>query len=97
MHPLLAPKGIRIAVVHPFFVDTPILGAPVKLFLAGLPLTPVSRVAATIFYSSTDPDPTTDGSAWLLLNDGPVVVVPKEDFKFGIYEALDKRVNGIQR
>ncbi|KAF8993653.1 NAD(P)-binding protein [Hymenopellis radicata] len=96
-HPLLAAKGIRIAVVHPFFVDTPILGAPVKLFLAGLPLTPVSRVAGTIFYSATDPDPTTDGSAWLLLNDGPVVVVPKEDFKFGIYKALDRRVNGIQR
>ncbi len=77
--------------------DTPILALPVKLLLAGIPLTPVTRIVGAIFYSATDPDPDSNGSAWLLLDDGPVVQVSKENFKLGVYKVLDERINSMQK
>ncbi|KAF6763116.1 hypothetical protein DFP72DRAFT_874743 [Ephemerocybe angulata] len=89
----LAFKGIRVAVIHPFFADTNILPTAVKLFLAGIPLVPVTRVAGAIFYAATDPDPETNGSCWLLPDDGPVFLLKKEELKLGVYEMIDSRVN----
>lgn len=73
--------------------DTAIVPLSVKLFLAGIPLTPVSRVAGAIFYAATDADMATSGSAWLLLDDGPVFMCPKEEFKMGVYKMIDDRAN----
>jgi hypothetical protein len=64
--------------------------------LAGIPLTSVQRVAGAIFYAATDPDESSNGSAWLLADDGEVFMVPKEEFKLGVYAMLDRRVNGIR-
>lgn len=69
---------------------------PVKLILAGIPLTPVPRVAGAIFKAATDPDMTTSGSAYLLLDDGPVFRVPKEEFKLGVYKMIDDRANAAR-
>ncbi|KAF8972996.1 hypothetical protein BDZ97DRAFT_1912597 [Flammula alnicola] len=96
LHPILEDKGIRVGCIHPFFADTAIVPTPVKLFLAGIPLTPVPRVAGAIFYAATDPDMATSGSAYLLLDDGPVFMVPKEEFKEGVYKMIDDRSNAIR-
>ncbi|KAF8197910.1 hypothetical protein BJ912DRAFT_845800 [Pholiota molesta] len=96
LHPILELKGIRVGCIHPFFVDTAIVPTPVKLLLAGIPLTPVSRVAGAIFFAASDADMNTSGSAFLLLDDGPVFMVPKEEFKEGVYKMIDNRANAGQ-
>lgn len=77
-------------------LDTAIVPTPVKLLLAGIPLTPVSRVAGAIFFAASDADMNTSGSAYLLLDDGPVFMVPKEEFKEGVYKMIDNRANAGQ-
>ena len=74
-------------------LDTGIVTVPVKIFLAGIPKTPVSRVAGAIFHAATDRDEKSSGSAWLLVDDGPVFVVPKDQFKQGVYKMIDDRAN----
>ncbi|KAK7473236.1 hypothetical protein VKT23_001334 [Stygiomarasmius scandens] len=95
LDPILAQKNIRINCICPFFADTGIVPVPVKLFLAGVPLVPVPRIASAIFYSATNPDPETSGRAFCLLDDGPVFQVPKEDFKLGVYGMIDQRANAL--
>ncbi|KAJ2917753.1 hypothetical protein MD484_g2653, partial [Candolleomyces efflorescens] len=95
MYRTLDVKGIRVSCIHPFFADTNILRAPVRLFLAGIPMLPVPRIAGAIFYSATDPDPTTNASSWLLPDDGPVWLIEKEEFKFGVYKMIDERANAV--
>ncbi|KAF9050041.1 hypothetical protein BJ165DRAFT_1525332 [Panaeolus papilionaceus] len=97
LHEILEIQGIRVACIHPFFADTAIVPIPVKLVLAGIPLTPVSRVAGAIFFAATDVDPKTNGAAWLLLDDGPVFMVPKEEFKQGVYGMIDARANSARQ
>jgi len=92
----LLPKPLRLGCVHPFFVDTTILGIPVKIGLAGIPFTTAERVAGAIFYAATDPDEGSNQSSWLLANDGEVFLVPKEAFKLGVYAMIDDRVNGLK-
>ena len=75
--------------------DTAIVPTVAKVFLAGLPLTPVERVAGAIFYAATDPDPETNGSAWLLPDDGPVYRVDREEFKEGVYKMIDERAKRL--
>ena len=77
-------------------LDTAIVPIPVKLILAGIPLTPVPRVAGAIFKAATDPDMNTSGSSYLLLDDGPVFRVPKEEFKLGVYKMIDDRANAAR-
>ncbi|PPQ84588.1 hypothetical protein CVT25_015791 [Psilocybe cyanescens] len=96
LHPTLEMKGIRVGCIHPFFADTAIVPTPVKLVLAGIPLTPVHRIAGGIFYAATDPDIATNGSAWLLLDDGPLFMVPREEFKMGVYKMIDDRANSAR-
>ncbi|KIK09846.1 hypothetical protein K443DRAFT_81785 [Laccaria amethystina LaAM-08-1] len=95
LHIPLELKCIRIAVIHPFFADTAIVPIPARLFLAGIPLTPVPRIGGAIFYAATNPDPATNGCAWLLPDNGPVFLVPKEEFKLGVYKMIDDRVNSL--
>ena len=92
----LLPKPLRLGCVHPFFADTNILSIPVKLALAGIPLTTKERVAGAIFYVATDPAESTNQGSWLLANDGPLYLVSKEEFKFGVYAMIDQRVNGLK-
>jgi NAD(P)-dependent dehydrogenase (short-subunit alcohol dehydrogenase family) len=92
----LLPKLLRLGCVHPFFVDTTIFSITTKLALAGIPFTTTERVAGAIFYAATDPDEGSNQSSWLLADDGEVFLVPKEEFKFGVYAMLDERVNGLK-
>lgn len=97
LHPTLELANIRIGIIHPFFADTGIVPSVVKLFLAGIPLVPVHRVAGAIFYVATSPDKETNGCAFMLPDDGTVFMVPREDFKMGVYEMLDRRRNSLLR
>jgi len=96
IHPAMELKGIRVGCIHPFFADTGIVPITVKILLAGIPKTPVSRVAGAIFYAATDTDEKSSGSAWLLVDDGPVFMVQKEQFKQGVYKMIDDRRNAIR-
>ncbi|XP_006460744.1 hypothetical protein AGABI2DRAFT_203925 [Agaricus bisporus var. bisporus H97] len=93
LHPGLELQGVRVGVIHPFFADTAIVPLPVKVALAGIPLTPVPRIAGAIFHAATNPDPETNGCAWLLLDDGPVFRIKPEEFKQGVYGMIDNRAN----
>lgn len=95
IYPTLTYYGIRIACIHPSFVDTDVVPVAAKLFFAGIPLANDARIAGAIIYSATDPDPTTSGCAWLLTDDGPVFMIPKEEFKFGVYRMIDERANAL--
>lgn len=64
--------------------------------LAGIPLTKVEKIAGAIFYAATDPDESTNGSSWILADDGEVFMLPKEEFKLGVYAMMDQRINGIR-
>jgi hypothetical protein len=64
----------------------------VKILLAGLPLTPVPRIAGAVFRAATDPDIATSGCPWVLPDDGPVIRVEKEAFRAGVYEAISRRM-----
>lgn len=77
--------------------DTGIVPLPAKLFLAGIPLTPVPRIAQAIFYVASNPDPATSGCAYLLPDDGPVCMVEKEEFKEGVYKLIDARANRLTK
>jgi len=92
IYPSCLVRKIRVGVIHPFFVDTAIVPIPVKIFMAGIPLTPVERVAGAIFYAATDPDMETSGCPWLLLDDGYVVRLEKEELKEGVYKMLNDRI-----
>jgi hypothetical protein len=81
--------------MEPNDIDTAIVPVPIKLLLAGIPLANVPRIAGAIIYAATDPDPETNGSAWLLTDDGPVFMVPREEFKMGVYKMIDDRANAM--
>ena len=77
--------------------DTSILDLPVKILLAGIPLTPVPRIAGAIFRAATDPDAATSGCPWVLPDDGPVIRVEKEALRAGVYEMLGRRIQRARR
>ncbi|KZV62661.1 NAD(P)-binding protein [Peniophora sp. CONT] len=91
LHMTLEPERIRTAVVHPWFADTAIVPTVVKVALAGIPLTPVSRIAGAVFYAALDADASSDGAPWLLPDDGPVFLLPQEKLTTGVYGLINTR------
>lgn len=92
LYPSCRKDGIRISVIHPWFADTAIIPDNVKAGLAGLPMTPVYRVAGAILCASTDPDMRTSGCPWLLPDAGLVCRLEREQLKEGVYRVIDRRV-----
>lgn len=66
-----------------------------KAFLAGIPKTPIERIAGAILYAATDVNMESSGSAWLLPDNGPVYKLEKEAFKLGVYGMIDNRANAV--
>jgi len=91
VYPYLARQGIRMSIIHPWFADTPIVPFKVKVVLAGLPMVPIDRIAKTIFVSATDPDMSTSGSAYVLLDDGLAMRLEPDVIKTGVYKVMDAR------
>ncbi|KZT20704.1 NAD(P)-binding protein [Neolentinus lepideus HHB14362 ss-1] len=89
--------GIRILSIHPWFVDTALIGTPTKVVLAGLPKTPVTRVAEAVFYAATDTDWKNNGCTLLLPDDGPVLRLEKEELREGVYGTIEARIQFARR
>lgn len=63
--------------------------------LAGIPMTPIPRIASAVFRAATDPDVATSGCPWVLPDDGPVIRVEKEALRAGVYQMLDARIRRV--
>lgn len=87
--------GIRTAVVCPWFIDTPILKTASRVALAGIPLTPVHRVAGAIVCAATDPNWETSGASYNLPDDGLVMRTERHELTVGVYKLLTDRINGL--
>ena len=64
---------------------------PIKIAMAGIPQTPIQRVAGAIFYAATDPNMETSGCPWLLPDHSSVLRLDKEDLKEGVYKLINAR------
>ena len=80
-------------------VDTAIVPIQVKVLMAGIPLTPVSRIGAAIFSAATDTDPLTNGAVWTLPDDGPVLRIDRAQLRLnqGVYKLINDRIEAITR
>ncbi|KAF8588705.1 NAD(P)-binding protein [Ramaria rubella] len=85
---------IRFGIVCPFFADTPIVPTAIKLFMAGIPLTPISRIGATILKAATDTDPKSNGAVYTLPDHGDTFRVDRGQLSLdaGVYKLLNDRV-----
>jgi hypothetical protein len=79
------------------YAATGILSAVNRIFLAGLPMTPVNRVASTTLYAATHPDLETTGSVFALMDDGPVLLLENEVIKGGAYDILSARAANLSQ
>ncbi|KAF9645489.1 NAD(P)-binding protein [Thelephora ganbajun] len=84
-------RNIRVNVIHPFFSTTNILNAVNTVFVAGLPMVPVNRIAASTLYAATHPDLETTGSVFALIDDGLVLLLENEIIKGGVYDIFSAR------
>jgi len=91
----LHPVGIRVAVICPWFADTDILGAPVRVLLAGMPWASIERISGAAVLAATDPDLDTDGSCYTIPDGGSVFRIPRQELTGGIYGVLNERVSKV--
>lgn len=89
--PTVKSRNIRVNVVHPFFSATGILSPVNMVFLAGVPMVPVNRIAITTMYAATHPDIETSGSVFALMDGGPVLHLENEIIKGGVYDIVSAR------
>jgi len=76
---------------------TGILDVPNLVFLAGIPMVPVNRIAATTVYAATHPDIETTGSVFTLIDDGSVLQLENEIIKGGVYDIVSARAARVTR
>lgn len=89
--------GIRVAVVCPWFTDTSILATPTRVMLAGLPMTPLSRVAGSVVHAATDPNWETSGASYALPDDGTILRIDRQELAVGSYKILHERLHSVSR
>ncbi len=96
LYPDLEQKNIRTAVISPFFgvSDNDTLSSFVEVSTKDPSLSPIARVAGSIFHSATNSEKETNGRAWLIRDDGPLYMVPREDLNEGVFRTYNKRFNG---
>jgi len=98
--PELSAKGTRVVVVSPWFTDTTFINIPGRLLLAGLPFTKTDRVVGAIVLGATDPNPTSNGSVYTIVDEHDVFCVNSHELSLYspmMYNILSKRVNSIMR
>lgn len=87
--------NIRVAVVSPWFTDTAILPKASRFILAGLPLTPVSRIVSAIIHASTDAEWSTSGATYALPDDKEVFRIERHELAVGAYKLFHDRLKGV--
>jgi len=76
---------------------TGILDVSNQVFLAGIPMVPVNRIAATTVYAATHPDIETTGSVFTLIDDGSVLHLENEIIKGGVYDIVSARAARVTK
>lgn len=71
--------------------DTAIVPTAMKVFMAGIPLTPVPRISGAIFLAATDATPDTNGAVYVLPDEGEVFRVPHVQLNEGVYALINNR------
>ncbi|KAF5390802.1 hypothetical protein D9757_004421 [Collybiopsis confluens] len=92
----LSQKGIHINCIHPFYAATNLVPSSVRqLQLAGIPLTPVPRIAKAIVYAASYTTTLGLGGSSFWVPDGGALtfMIPKEEFKPGVYQLIDAKSN----
>jgi hypothetical protein len=97
LHDEMKICGVRVVIICPWFIDTAILLTATRVILAGIPLTPISRVAGAIVNAATDPNWETSGAAYSIPDDGPVIRIERQELAVGIYKVLNDRVQAGMR
>jgi hypothetical protein len=89
-----APFSVSSTVI----ADTPIVSTGFKLFMAGIPLTPVSRIGGAIFKAATDADPETNGAVYTLPDDGETFRLNHTQLTLdeGVYKTIKTRARRVQ-
>lgn len=89
----LVRHKIRVATVCPWFTDTQILQTATKVLLAGVPMTPVERVAGAIVNAATDPDWESSGATYALPDQGEVLRISRHELNIASYKTLNDRID----
>ncbi|KAF8518750.1 NAD(P)-binding protein [Gautieria morchelliformis] len=90
-------ERLRVGMVCPWFADTPIVSTGFKLFMAGIPLTPISRIGGAIFKAATDSDPETNGAVYTLPDHGEIFRLNRAQLSLneGVYKLLNDRARYV--
>ncbi|EJD08585.1 NAD-binding protein [Fomitiporia mediterranea MF3/22] len=91
LRPEFEANGFRIATVHPWFVDTPLVPGFVKRLMHGIPLSPVHRVAGAIVLAATDEEADTNGAAYCIPDERDAFRIPYPEVNDGVYTKLSER------
>jgi hypothetical protein len=80
-------------------VDTAIVSTGLKVFMAGIPLTPISRIGGAIFKAATDVDPETNGAIYTLPDHGETFRLNRAQLHLheGVYKLLNDRAQLVLR
>lgn len=97
MHLACRVKGIHIGTVCPWFADTAIVPASVKVALAGIPKVPIPRIAGAIIRCATDPDWLNSSALWTIPDGGTVFRINRELLNEGVYKLLNNRLLRLGR
>ncbi|KIM21564.1 hypothetical protein M408DRAFT_304274 [Serendipita vermifera MAFF 305830] len=90
LHHVLAEQGIHSAIICPHVMNTGVLDVSSLLGVAGVPLTPVPRVAKTILHAAGERRGNS-GAAYVLPDAGPALRVARGEMQ-DIYEIVKERV-----
>lgn len=79
--------------------DTRLMDTTNRLFMAGMPLTPVPRIGGAIFKAATDADPETNGAVYTLPDDGEIFRLDHAQLRLdeGFYKLLNDRTESVYR
>ena len=80
-------------------VDTPIVSSGFKLFMAGIPLTPIARIGGAIFKAATDVDPETSGGVYTIPDHGETFRLNRAQLRLyeGVYKLINDRARYVLR
>ncbi|KAH7107999.1 NAD(P)-binding protein [Auriculariales sp. MPI-PUGE-AT-0066] len=95
VYDLLHSREIRVGLVAPFFTDTAILDAPIRVALAGVPFANIKRASGAALAIATHPDPQSNGCVWTVPDEKTVFRMTRDEMNQGGYKLLMDRVKRL--